>query len=58
MEAMDQINLPGTVDERPNWRRRLPLATDRLPNTPMMKALKKALANRAASPTKASSAAE
>ncbi len=58
MEAMDQINLPGTVDERPNWRRRLPLTTDRLPNTPMMKALKKALSDRAASPAKASSAAE
>ncbi len=57
MEAMDQINLPGTVDERPNWRRRLPLTTDRLPNTPMMKALKKPLADRGASVLKSSSAA-
>jgi len=57
MEAMDQINLPGTVDERPNWRRRLPLTTDRLPNTPMMQALKKALANRRASVEKSSTAA-
>lgn len=57
MEAMDQVNLPGTVDERPNWRRRLPLTTDRLPNTPMMKALKKALAERGASVVKSSSAA-
>jgi len=57
MEAMDQINLPGTVDERPNWRRRLPLTTDRLPNTPMMKALKKALADRGASAIKSPSAA-
>ena len=58
MEAMDQINLPGTVDERPNWRRRLPLTTDRLPNTAMMKALKKTLTNRRASAVKSSSAAE
>ncbi len=57
MEAMDQINLPGTVDERPNWRRRLPLTTDRLPKTPMMKALKKALADRRASSAKSSPAA-
>ncbi len=58
MESMDQINLPGTVDERPNWRRRLPLTTDRLPNTPMMKALKKTLADRRASAVNSSSAAE
>jgi 4-alpha-glucanotransferase len=57
MEAMDQINLPGTVDERPNWRRRLPLTTDRLPHTPMVKALKKALTDRTASAVKSSSAA-
>ena len=28
----DQVNLPGTTDEHPNWRRRLPLALEDLKN--------------------------
>jgi 4-alpha-glucanotransferase len=28
--VVDQPNIPGTVDEHPNWRRRLPLALDRI----------------------------
>ncbi len=28
--AVEQPNLPGTIDEHPNWRRRLPAATDAL----------------------------
>src|SRR5574341_45451 len=28
-ELLDQANLPGTVDEHPNWRRKLPLALER-----------------------------
>jgi (1->4)-alpha-D-glucan 1-alpha-D-glucosylmutase len=40
MEVEDQINLPGTVHEYPNWRRRLPMTADKLPNTPMIKALR------------------
>lgn len=28
--ALDAQNLPGTVDEHPNWRRRLPVTVDRL----------------------------
>jgi 4-alpha-glucanotransferase len=27
---VDQPNIPGTVDEHPNWRRRLPLAIDEI----------------------------
>jgi 4-alpha-glucanotransferase len=27
---LDQPNIPGTVDEHPNWRRRLPLAIDEI----------------------------
>ena len=27
--VIDQPNIPGTVDEHPNWRRRLPMAIDR-----------------------------
>jgi glycogen operon protein len=32
-------NLPGTVDERPNWRRRLPDRADRLPALPRARAI-------------------
>ncbi|HSY85833.1 MAG TPA: malto-oligosyltrehalose synthase [Verrucomicrobiae bacterium] len=28
--ALDQINMPGTTDEHPNWRRKLPLSTSEL----------------------------
>jgi (1->4)-alpha-D-glucan 1-alpha-D-glucosylmutase len=28
-EALDQANLPGTVDQHPNWRRKLPIALER-----------------------------
>jgi len=28
--VVDQPNIPGTVDEHPNWRRRLPLALDEI----------------------------
>lgn len=28
----DQVNLPGTVDEHPNWRQRLPCASDQIFN--------------------------
>ena len=28
--VLDQPNVPGTVDEHPNWRRRMPLAVDEI----------------------------
>jgi 4-alpha-glucanotransferase len=28
----DQVNLPGTVDEHPNWRQRLPIVLEELRN--------------------------
>lgn len=40
----DQINLPGTVFEHPNWRRRLPLAVDDLFRHPSVCRLLRALA--------------
>ena len=46
MEEPEQINLPGTVEERPNWRRRLSMTANRLPTTPLMRALKGPLADR------------
>ena len=28
--TVEQVNLPGTVDEHPNWRRRLPVSLEDL----------------------------
>jgi 4-alpha-glucanotransferase len=28
--VIDQPNIPGTIDEHPNWRQRLPLAIDEI----------------------------
>ncbi|MBK8907448.1 MAG: 4-alpha-glucanotransferase [Rhodospirillales bacterium] len=44
----EQINLPGTVDEYPNWRRRLRLPVAAIAATPIMQALTAALRDRAA----------
>jgi 4-alpha-glucanotransferase len=30
----EQVNLPGTIDEHPNWRRKLPIPLEDLPNHP------------------------
>jgi 4-alpha-glucanotransferase len=35
----EQVNLPGTVDEHPNWRRKLPLTVDRLFADPRLQAI-------------------
>jgi (1->4)-alpha-D-glucan 1-alpha-D-glucosylmutase len=37
-ELLDQANLPGTVDQHPNWRRKLPLPLERWPVDPRMQA--------------------
>ena len=42
--ALDQINMPGTIDEHPNWRRKLPLSTSELLAEPKVKRLLKAVA--------------
>jgi 4-alpha-glucanotransferase len=49
--VLDQPNLPGTVDERPNWRRRLPTALEDLRRHPRLRALARTLrgASRSAS---------
>jgi 4-alpha-glucanotransferase len=47
-EESEQINVPGTVDERPNWRRRLRVATADLAATPVATLLKPRLAERSA----------
>jgi 4-alpha-glucanotransferase len=40
----DQPNIPGTVDEYPNWRRRLPLLIEELSSSEPLNALKRVLA--------------
>ena len=43
---IDQPNIPGTVNEHPNWRRRLPLAIDEIASAIDVAALKAATAER------------
>jgi len=44
--VVDQPNIPGTVNEHPNWRQRLPLAIDEIGAAIDVPALKKATAER------------
>jgi (1->4)-alpha-D-glucan 1-alpha-D-glucosylmutase len=41
---VEQANLPGTVDEHPNWRRRLPLTLDAIDADPQVRAMAAAIA--------------
>jgi 4-alpha-glucanotransferase len=43
---VEQVNLPGTVDQHPNWRRRLAVGLEDWPTHPEMQALKTLLAER------------
>src|SRR4029453_4410526 len=45
-ELAEQANLPGTVDQHPNWRRKLPLALERWRADPRGAALADAMAER------------
>jgi 4-alpha-glucanotransferase len=45
--VIDQPNIPGTVNEHPNWRRRLPLAIDEIATAIDVAALKTATRERA-----------
>jgi 4-alpha-glucanotransferase len=44
--VIDQPNIPGTVNEHPNWRRRLPLAIDKIAAAIDVAALRAATAER------------
>jgi 4-alpha-glucanotransferase len=44
--VIDQPNIPGTVDEHPNWRQRLPLAIDQIASAIDFAALRGATAGR------------
>jgi 4-alpha-glucanotransferase len=41
--SIDQVNIPGTIDEHPNWRRKLPLDIEELPKNAFFRAITKAL---------------
>jgi 4-alpha-glucanotransferase len=45
--VIDQPNIPGTVNEHPNWRRRLPVAIDQIASAINRLALRAATAGRA-----------
>lgn len=42
----DQPNIPGTIDEHPNWRQRLPVAVDKIPDVVDLAGLQAATADR------------
>jgi 4-alpha-glucanotransferase len=48
LEVIEQPNIPGTVNEHPNWRQKLPLALDKIVSAIDVAALKAATAERAA----------
>jgi 4-alpha-glucanotransferase len=48
LDVVDQPNIPGTVDEHPNWRQRLPVALEEFAKSIDVKTLKAATRARAA----------
>jgi (1->4)-alpha-D-glucan 1-alpha-D-glucosylmutase len=52
----DQANLPGTVDEHPNWRRKLPLGLETMAHNPRVSALCARLASIRPSPARTAAA--
>ncbi|MCL8489169.1 MULTISPECIES: 4-alpha-glucanotransferase [Bradyrhizobium] len=46
LEVVDQPNIPGTIDEHPNWRRKMPVAIEDIAATAGIDALKSATAER------------
>jgi 4-alpha-glucanotransferase len=46
LELRDQPNIPGTIDQHPNWRRRMPLCIDEIASTVDMAGLKDATRER------------
>ncbi|HEY5900481.1 MAG TPA: malto-oligosyltrehalose synthase [Burkholderiales bacterium] len=50
LEVLEQPNLPGTVDEHPNWRRKLPLALEAWATDARLKETAEAMAERSVAP--------
>jgi 4-alpha-glucanotransferase len=46
LQVADQPNIPGTVDQHPNWRRRLPVDLDQIAETIDQESLRDATAGR------------
>jgi 4-alpha-glucanotransferase len=46
LDVVDQPNIPGTIDEHPNWRQRLPVAVDRIATAINREALQQATSER------------
>ena len=44
LDVSDQINIPGTVDEHPNWRRKLPVPLEQWSDAPTFKGVAEAFA--------------
>jgi 4-alpha-glucanotransferase len=49
LDVVDQPNIPGTVNEHPNWRQRLPVAVEEIAGKIGVSALKAATQQRAGS---------
>jgi 4-alpha-glucanotransferase len=54
----EQVNLPGTTDEHPNWRRKLPLRLDELLQDQRLQAVLAALREERPMPATANTTAE
>ncbi|MBW2732018.1 MAG: 4-alpha-glucanotransferase [Deltaproteobacteria bacterium] len=48
--VQEQVNLPGTTDEHPNWKRRLPLNVEELKRSPLLRQLAGELSSRPPAP--------
>ena len=46
LEVLEQANLPGTVEQHPNWRRKLPLALEAWPSDPRVAATTEVMGER------------
>jgi 4-alpha-glucanotransferase len=42
--TVEQVNIPGTTDEHANWRRKLPVTLEELPDVPFFRAICRAVA--------------
>ncbi|THD71440.1 MAG: 4-alpha-glucanotransferase [Bradyrhizobium sp.] len=52
LDVIDQPNIPGTVNEHPNWRQRLPIALDKIASSIDVAALKAATVERTRAKTR------
>ncbi len=55
--AVEQVNIPGTMTEHPNWRRKLALDLEELPRSPLFNAITEALRRERPKPSRAASPA-